>query len=163
LVKNARRAETERRRRVQRRALRPQVDFASLKHRHQRRKSGEPYVTHPLAVATVLAELKRDADTVVAGLLHDTVEDTDATLEDIQAQFGASVATIVDGVTNAEAQTDYENNMDLLLALGREWRVALVKLADRLHNMRTLGAMPRHKQVKKAEETLSLCDAGRKA
>lgn len=132
------------------------VDFAARAHRSQRRKDGKPFVTHPIYVATILAELKMDASTVVAGLLHDTVEDTETTIEDLRVAFGDEVAKIVEGVTDEDDLPDPANQRELLLAMGREWRVALVKLADRLHNMRTLGAMPRHKRVKKATETLEV-------
>jgi len=132
------------------------IDFAARAHRGQRRKDGRAFVTHPLYVATILADLKMDASTVVAGLLHDTVEDTETSIEDLRVAFGDEVATIVAGVTDQDGVPDPQNQKELLLAMGREWRVALVKLADRLHNMRTLGAMPRHKRVKKATETLEV-------
>ncbi|KAH8058386.1 hypothetical protein JL722_6249 [Aureococcus anophagefferens] len=125
-------------------------------HEHQRRKSGEPFIVHPLHVATVLADLRMDADTVMAGLLHDTVEDTSLTVGDIQATFGDAVARIVEGVTDEPSQIDSENQQDLLLSMSSEWRVALVKLADRLHNMRTLKHMPKEKRIKKAKETMEL-------
>ncbi|EGB06871.1 hypothetical protein AURANDRAFT_6481, partial [Aureococcus anophagefferens] len=120
------------------------------------RKSGEPFIVHPLHVATVLADLRMDADTVMAGLLHDTVEDTSLTVGDIQATFGDAVARIVEGVTDEPTQIDSENQQDLLLSMSSEWRVALVKLADRLHNMRTLKHMPKEKRIKKAKETMEL-------
>lgn len=97
-----------------------------------------------------------DADTVVAGLLHDTVEDTDLGIDDIRRDFGDAVARIVEGVTDSPDQPDPTNQEDLLLSMSAEWRVAIVKLADRLHNMRTLKHMPREKQVKKARETMEL-------
>ena len=113
------------------------LDFAARAHEGQRRKSGEPYIIHPIEVACVLAELKLDSETIIAALLHDVVEDTDRTLDDIRAEFGDAVASIVSGVTD-ESASDADNQRALLLAMGTEWRVALVKLADRLHNMRTL-------------------------
>lgn len=137
-------------------ALREAVDVAAKAHEHQRRKSGEPFIVHPLHVATVLADLRMDADTVMAGLLHDTVEDTSLTVGDIQATFGDAVARIVEGVTDEPSQIDSENQQDLLLSMSSEWRVALVKLADRLHNMRTLKHMPKEKRIKKAKETMEL-------
>mmetsp|Transcript_63665 Transcript_63665/g.168274 ORF Transcript_63665/g.168274 Transcript_63665/m.168274 type:complete len:198 (+) Transcript_63665:231-824(+) len=97
-----------------------------------------------------------DSDTIVAGLLHDVVEDTLYDADDICTRFGHQVARIVTGVTDADARPDIDNQRDLLLAMSAEWRVVLVKLADRLHNMRTLGAMPQHKQVRKARETMEL-------
>ena len=132
------------------------LDFAAKAHEGQMRKSGEAFVTHPIAVASILGELKMDADAVIAGLLHDTVEDTDVTVDDVGARFGAQVARIVEGVTDGEASAEADNQRELLLAMAAEWRVVLVKLADRLHNMRTLGSMPRRKQRKKARETLQL-------
>jgi len=132
------------------------MEFATDAHEGQRRKSGEPFVVHPIEVACILAELKMDSDTIIAGLLHDTVEDTEITTEDICDRFGSAVASIVSGVTDGDGRKDIDNQRDLLLAMSSEWRVALVKLADRLHNMRTLGAMPVKKQVKKSKETLEL-------
>ena len=137
-------------------ALAAAVDFAARAHDDQRRRSGEPYIVHPLHVATVLAELRMDSDTVIAGLLHDVVEDTDTTLGEIEAAFGAGVASIVSGVTDEAGRPDPENQEELLLSMSSEWRVALVKLADRLHNMRTLRHMPRPKQLAKARETMAL-------
>ena len=136
--------------------------FAQRAHAGQRRKSGEPFVVHPIETACILAEMRLDADTVVAGLLHDTVEDTDATLDDICARFGGDVANIVRGVTDeafagsSKAEADERNRARLVRAMAAEWRVALVKLADRAHNMRTLGAMPAPKRAAKAAETLEL-------
>ena len=132
------------------------LDFAARAHEGQLRKSGEAFVTHPIAVAAILGELKLDADAVIAGLLHDTVEDTEVTVDDVGARFGSQVARIVEGVTDSEASAEADNQRELMLAMAAEWRVVLVKLADRLHNMRTLGSMPRHKQRKKARETLQL-------
>jgi len=145
--------------------LRAAVDFAARAHEGQRRKSGEPYIIHPLATARILADLRLDADTIVAGLLHDVVEDTDITLDRICDEFGESVSMIVAGVTDEEpakqeaadkAAVAKVQQRELLLAMSAEWRVVLVKLADRLHNMRTLEHMPRLKQMKKAKETLEL-------
>ena len=193
------------------------LDYAARAHEGQRRKSGEPYIIHPIEVACVLAELRLDSETIVAGLLHDTVEDcpdiTSASrplpapfppslhetcpppfkttpprrpssptshlapfppsarsiplspllgaslplaVDDIREAFGSSVAAIVSGVTDAPKAADADNQRALLLAMSSEWRIALVKLADRLHNMRTLEHMPKHKQVNKAKETLRL-------
>lgn len=132
------------------------VDFAVMAHDGQWRKSGEPFVVHPIEVACILAELKMDSDTIVAGLLHDVVEDTLYSADDLCSRFGTAVARIVSGVTDGDARPAIDNQRDLLLAMSAEWRVVLVKLADRLHNMRTLGAMPRAKRERKARETMQL-------
>jgi len=138
-------------------ALEEALIFASAAHSGQRRKSGEPYIVHPIETATILAELRMDTDTVIAGLLHDTVEDTDVTAADIRRRFGNGVANIVEGVTDGpKGVPDETNQCALLLAMSMDWRIVLVKLADRLHNMRTLGAMPREKQIRKAQETMSI-------
>merc|ERR1711865_916203 len=101
--------------------------------------------------------LRMDTDTVIAGLLHDTVEDTDVSADDIRRKFGNGVANIVEGVTDGpKGVPDETNQCALLLAMSMDWRIVLVKLADRLHNMRTLGAMPREKQIRKAQETMSI-------
>ncbi|MDO6514867.1 MULTISPECIES: bifunctional (p)ppGpp synthetase/guanosine-3',5'-bis(diphosphate) 3'-pyrophosphohydrolase [unclassified Neptuniibacter] len=137
--------------------------YAEQAHDGQKRKSGEPYVTHPLAAANVLAELRMDHQSLMAAMLHDVIEDTDISYEGIESQFGKSVADIVDGVsklthlefeTKAEAQAS--NFQKMVLAMAEDIRVILVKLADRLHNMRTLGAMPPHKQRRIARETLDI-------
>jgi GTP diphosphokinase / guanosine-3',5'-bis(diphosphate) 3'-diphosphatase len=144
---------------------------AAAAHDGQYRKSGEPFITHCLAVAHILADLKLDAETISAGLLHDTVEDCDTiSLDDIRREFGETVATIVDGVTKlekvkvntdidtrkrtADKETEYIRKM--LLGMGDDMRVVLVKLADRLHNMRTLGYMKPEKQRRIAQETLDI-------
>jgi GTP diphosphokinase / guanosine-3',5'-bis(diphosphate) 3'-diphosphatase len=137
--------------------------FASKYHRGQTRKSGEPYFAHPLEVANILAGLRMDVDTLAVACLHDTVEDTDATLEDIANKFGDSIAQMVDGVTKLnkldfrtaeEAQA--ENFRKLVVAMAKDIRVIVVKLADRLHNMRTLGAMRAEKRARIARETMDL-------
>jgi guanosine-3',5'-bis(diphosphate) 3'-pyrophosphohydrolase len=137
--------------------------FASKYHRGQTRKTGEPYFAHPLEVANILAGLRMDVDTLAVACLHDTVEDTDATLEDIAEKFGDSIAQMVDGVTKLnkldfrtaeEAQA--ENFRKLVLAMAKDIRVIVVKLADRLHNMRTLGAMRPDKRARIARETMDL-------
>lgn len=132
------------------------LDFASRAHEGQRRKSGEPYIIHPIEVACILGELKMDVDTIMAGLLHDVLEDTDVTLGELSSRFGPAVASIVAGVTDSTATAPADNQRELLLAMSAEWRVVLLKLSDRLHNMRTLEHMPRAKQLKKAKETLDL-------
>jgi len=132
-------------------------------HEGQSRKSGEPYFSHPLSVAENLADLRLDVDTIVAGLLHDAVEDTSLSLSDLEKEFGQDVALLVDGVTkineirheNPEAQ-QAENYRKMLLTMARDVRVILIKLADRLHNMRTLTALPEDRQQAIAEETLTV-------
>ena len=120
-------------------------EFAKTKHNGQYRESGEEYITHPLAVAIILARLNADTDTICAGLLHDVIEDTNATKEDIAAEFGDSVATLVMGVTNLTKMSiadkdslDNANLRKLILGMARDVRILIIKLADRLHNMMTL-------------------------
>jgi GTP pyrophosphokinase len=127
-------------------------------HRGQRRKSGEPFITHPLAVATILAELGMDTTTLAAALLHDTVEDTGYTIAQTQAEFGLEVAHLVDGVTKLDrvrfgADAEAETIRKMIVAGGRDLRVLVIKLADRLHNMRTLRYQPPHKQERTARAT----------
>ncbi|MFM2438805.1 MAG: hypothetical protein RLZ55_1630, partial [Actinomycetota bacterium] len=136
-------------------------EIASYYHRDQKRKSGEPYITHPVAVATILAELGMTGPTVAAALLHDTVEDTDYSLDDLRAEFGDEIAALVDGVTKLDkvkygSASAAETVRKMVVAMARDIRVLVIKLADRLHNMRTLGAMPPHKQESKAHETLEI-------
>ena len=133
--------------------------LAANAHSRQRRRSGEPYIYHPIAVATIAAEdIGLGRTSIVCALLHDVVEDTDFTLDDIQQQFGEKVARIIDGLTkldkvdNAES-LQAENFKKIIRTLSTDIRVVLVKLADRLHNMRTLNSMPPHKQLKIASET----------
>lgn len=127
------------------------------------RKTGEPYITHPVSVACILADLHMDVPTILAALLHDVVEDTDTTTEDIKAQFGAQVAGLVDGLTKLDkiefesvSQAQAENFRKMFLAMSQDVRVILVKLADRLHNMQTLEAMRPEKQRRIAKETLDI-------
>jgi GTP pyrophosphokinase len=143
------------------RLLQRGYDAAERAHRGTLRKSGDPYITHPLAVATILAELGMDTTTLVAALLHDTVEDTGFTLEDVSAQFGAEVAHLVDGVTKLDkvsfgAAAEAETIRKMVVAMARDPRVLVIKLADRLHNMRTLRFLPPAKQTRKARETLEV-------
>ncbi len=154
------------------RALRPGDDLAPLErayrfaaelHKNQKRDSGEPYMLHPLHVTDILAGLKLDVACLCAGLLHDVVEDTPVTLEDIKKGFGDDVARIVDGVTKLAKLNLYsredrqaENVRKMLLAMVSDIRVILVKLADRLHNMRTLGALSRERQLRIAQETMDI-------
>ncbi len=138
-------------------------EFILERHKDQFRKSGEPYIVHPVNVAKILADLNMDSTTVVAGLLHDVLEDTDTNYEELETLFGRDVADIVEGVTKIgkikfknikEAQA--ENFRKLILATAKDIRVVIVKLADRLHNMRTLGYLRRDKRVRIAEETLEV-------
>jgi GTP pyrophosphokinase len=145
-------------------------EFAEAAHAGQTRRSGDPYISHPLAVAGILADLGMDAPTLAAALLHDTVEDTEASLERVTRQFGELVGIIVDGVTKldkvktpersdaAEAAraAQSETIRKMVVAMARDPRVLVVKLADRLHNMRTLRYLPPHKQERKARETLEV-------
>jgi guanosine-3',5'-bis(diphosphate) 3'-pyrophosphohydrolase len=137
--------------------------FAAAAHQGQVRQSGEPYLSHPLEVAGLLADMKLDVATVTSGLLHDTVEDTGTTISTIEELFGQEVATIVDGVTKisqmefaSHAERQAENMRKMILAMATDIRVILVKLADRMHNMRTLGHVPLEKQRKVAEETMDI-------
>jgi guanosine-3',5'-bis(diphosphate) 3'-pyrophosphohydrolase len=144
------------------------IEIASKAHKGQKRKSGEPYIVHPLAVAGTLVEWGMDADTLIAGVLHDTVEDTDITLEQVESLFGKDVALLVDGVTKisqaragmqdlaAYLPQTKDNLSKLLIAVGQDVRVIIIKLADRLHNMQTLQHMPREKQIKIARESLEV-------
>ncbi|MGW3128491.1 RelA/SpoT family protein [Streptomyces sp. NPDC001076] len=138
--------------------LRRAYVLAESSHRGQMRKSGEPYITHPLAVTLILAELGAETTTLTASLLHDTVEDTDVTLEQVREQFGEEVRYLVDGVTKLEkvdygAAAEPETFRKMLVATGSDVRVMSIKLADRLHNMRTLGVMRREKQERIAKVT----------
>lgn len=144
------------------------VDFATNAHDGQFRKTGEAYIIHPLAVKKILTEWGMDEDTIIAGILHDTVEDTDVTLNDIKTEFGETVAFLVDGVTKLSAARSGMRDIDtylpetkdnflrLMIALGADIRVLIIKLADRLHNLRTLGALPPEKQKKIAKESLEI-------
>ncbi|WUD80346.1 bifunctional (p)ppGpp synthetase/guanosine-3',5'-bis(diphosphate) 3'-pyrophosphohydrolase [Streptomyces sp. NBC_00503] len=130
-------------------------------HRGQKRKSGDPYITHPLAVTTILAELGMDPATLMAGLLHDTVEDTEYGLEDLRREFGDAVALLVDGVTKLDRvkfgeAAQAETVRKMVVAMAKDPRVLVIKLADRLHNMRTMRYLKREKQEKKARETLEI-------
>ena len=144
------------------------VEIAKKAHEGQFRKTGEPYIVHPLAVKKILEEWGMDEDTIIAGILHDTVEDTPLTLDDIRKEFGESVAFLVDGVTKLSTARNGMRDIDtylpatkdnflrLMIALGDDIRVLIIKLADRLHNLRTLSALPPDKQKKIAKESLEV-------
>src|SRR5215475_8709025 len=136
-------------------------EVAAHWHAGQMRKSGDPYITHPLAVTTILAELGMNVDTLCAALLHDTVEDTAYTLADLRTEFGEEVATLVDGVTKLDRvkygeAAEAETVRKMVVAMSRDIRVLLIKLADRLHNMRTLRYLAREKQERKSREVLEI-------
>jgi guanosine-3',5'-bis(diphosphate) 3'-pyrophosphohydrolase len=143
--------------------IRKAFDMALESHKNMRRKSGEPYIYHPIAVAQIAAEeIGLGTTSIVCALLHDVVEDTDVSLEDIEREFGKKTAKIIDGLTKISGVFDYnsslqaENFRKMLLTLADDVRVILIKLADRLHNMRTMDFMPRQKQLKIASETIYL-------
>ena len=146
------------------RMIRKAFDMALESHQDMRRKSGEPYIYHPIAVAQIAAEeIGLGTTSIVCALLHDVVEDTDMTLEDVELEFGKKVAKIIDGLTKISGVFDYtnsslqaENFRKMLLTLADDVRVILIKLADRLHNMRTMDHMPREKQLKISSETIYL-------
>jgi guanosine-3',5'-bis(diphosphate) 3'-pyrophosphohydrolase len=154
------------------RAQRPKEDlsvlerayrFAAEHHKNQKRRSGEPYITHPLAVAHILADMQMDLVCLQAGLLHDVLEDTSAKLEEVKTQFGEDVARCLDGVTKLSKislanreDRQAESLRKMLLAMTTDIRVVIVKLADRLHNMRTIGSLPRERQEAIAQETLDI-------
>ena len=139
-------------------------EVAERAHDGQRRRSGDPYITHPLAVTTILAELGMDTTTLVAALLHDVVEDTPSTLEELRREFGEDVGHLVDGVTKLDkvqfggqsGVAEAETIRKMVIAMARDPRVLVIKLADRLHNMRTLRFLPLEKQERKARETLEI-------
>jgi GTP diphosphokinase / guanosine-3',5'-bis(diphosphate) 3'-diphosphatase len=136
-------------------------DVAARKHAGQVRKSGDPFITHPLAVATILAELGMNSETLCAALLHDTIEDTDYTLAELRREFGEDVADLVDGVTKLDKvkygdAAQAETVRKMVVAMSRDIRVLVIKLADRLHNMRTLRYLPREKQEQKSREVLEI-------
>ena len=148
---------------IQRRQLRQAWVVGAAAHQGQTRKSGEPYITHPVAVAKVLAEQGLDVETLVAAILHDTIEDTPLSRSDLAAQFGETVAELVDGVTKLDKlrfadrqEAAAESFRKMLLAMSRDLRVILIKLADRLHNMRTLGAQSAEARRRIAIETLEI-------
>ena len=143
--------------------LRRAFEFARARHKGQLRKSGEPFISHPVEVALILASLRMDVETLAAALLHDVVEDTDATLEDVSLEFGENVAQLVDGVTKisrieVESLTaeQAETMRKMFVAMSKDIRVVVIKLADRLHNMRTLSSLREDRRIFKANETLEI-------
>src|SRR5436190_6903452 len=144
-----------------RKLIRHSFEMSAEAHKTMRRKSGEPYILHPLAVARIcVEEIGLGVRSTICALLHDTVEDTDITLEDVQREFGVEIAKIVDGLTkistvmDANTSQQAENFKKILLTLTDDPRVILIKLADRLHNMRTMDSMKREKQLKISSETV---------
>ena len=139
-------------------------EVAREAHKDQKRKSGEPYIIHPLCVGIILADLELDKETIVAGLLHDAVEDTWMTYEEVEKEFGSEVALLVDGVTKLgqlnyskdKVELQAENLRKMFLAMAKDIRVILIKLADRLHNMRTMQYQTPAKQIEKSRETMEI-------
>ncbi len=143
--------------------IRRAYDLANAAHADQKRATGEPYIIHPIAAALTVVQLGMDTDTVVAALLHDVVEDTSVSLDEIKKEFGEEVALLVDGVTKlskikfvSKEEAQAENVRKMMIAMAKDVRVIIVKLADRLHNMRTIDAKPPEKQRKKAHETMEI-------
>ena len=139
------------------------VEYANVKHKFQKRKDGSPYIIHPLAVAQVVAEMGLDMDAILGALLHDCIEDTDASHEDIEKIFGTTVAELVEGVTkltradfSTSEQAQMENLRKMFMAMSKDIRVVLIKIADRLHNMRTMQYQTPAKQIKKCRETMDI-------
>tara|TARA_B100000427_G_scaffold111117_1_gene92125 strand:- start:4667 stop:6841 length:2175 start_codon:yes stop_codon:yes gene_type:complete len=143
--------------------LKQAYEFADKAHEGQRRQSKKPYITHPIAVASILCELEQELDTIIAGILHDTVEDTDVTSKQIEETFGKKVSILVDGVTklnklkfHSQQEAQAENYRRMFLAMAEDYRVIIIKLADRLHNMKTLQFLVPEKQKRIAKETLEI-------
>ena len=139
------------------------VEYANAKHCYQMRKDGSPYIIHPLAVAEIVVEMGLDCDAVLGALLHDCIEDTDASHDDISKLFGETVAELVEGVTkltranfSSTEQAQMENLRKMFMAMSKDIRVVLIKIADRLHNMRTMQYQTPAKQVKKCRETMDI-------
>ena len=151
------------RRRVNTKLILKAYNYAKQHHEGQKRLSGEDYIIHPLNVANILCQIELDDETICAALLHDIVEDTDITLEDIKKEFGEEIALIVDGVTKlgklqytTREEQQVENYRKMFLAMAKDIRVILIKLADRLHNMRTLKYLKRDRQIANSKETMEL-------
>jgi len=143
--------------------IRTAYEYAAKCHSRQQRRSGEPYIVHPLTVANILTELKVDLASILAAILHDVVEDTGATLEEIEQLFGKTVAELVDGLTKiakirfrSSQERLAENFRKMIVAMGKDLRVILIKLADRLHNMRTIDVLSEVKRKRIAQETLDI-------
>ena len=137
--------------------------FAFIAHDGQKRKDGSAYISHPVAVAKIVAELQMDPDSICAALMHDVIEDCDVPKTVLEKNFGSDVANIIDGVSKLgqikmqnKAETNANNFQKMALAMANDVRVILVKLCDRVHNMRTIDFMPRHKQIMKSQETLDM-------
>jgi guanosine-3',5'-bis(diphosphate) 3'-pyrophosphohydrolase len=148
---------------VDRELIRRAFDFAELHHRGQSRRSGEEFINHPWAVAQICADLHLDEQTIAAALLHDVVEDTDVELDELRAEFGPEIASLVEGVTKltrttfqSREQSEAENYRKMIVAMAQDVRVILIKLADRLHNLRTIEYLGKQKQVQKAKEALEV-------
>ncbi|MCX6119866.1 MAG: HD domain-containing protein, partial [Proteobacteria bacterium] len=143
--------------------LRKAYEFAAKCHGDQKRQSGEPYVTHPLEVATIAAGFRIDMPSLIAALLHDVVEDTHVSLGDVEIEFGKVVAELVDGLTKI-AKIEFRSNQEklaenfrkMVIAMAKDLRVIVIKLADRLHNMRTIKVLPPAKRVRIAQETMDI-------
>lgn len=144
--------------------LKKAYEFAESAHATQKRHSGDPYISHPIAVANILAELRLDGPTITTALLHDTIEDTNITYQDVETKFGKEIADLVDGVTKLSKLENQgkeitlgENFRKLILATAKDIRVLLVKLADRLHNMRTISSISSdEKRIRIAKETMEI-------
>src|SRR6188508_1474766 len=148
---------------VDKELLRRSFEYAELAHAGQTRRSGEEFIHHPLGVARICAELHLDEQTIAAGLLHDVIEDTEADVEELRTEFGTDVAQLVEGVTKltrisfqSREQAEAENYRKMIVAMAQDVRVILIKLADRLHNMRTIEYLGKQKQAQKARETLEV-------
>ncbi|HEU4973432.1 MAG TPA: HD domain-containing protein, partial [Gaiellaceae bacterium] len=148
---------------VDKELLRRAFEYAERAHAGQTRRSGEEFIHHPLGVARICAELHLDEQTIAAALLHDVIEDTESDLEELRAEFGADVAQLVEGVTKltrisfqSREQAEAENYRKMIVAMAQDVRVILIKLADRLHNMRTIEYLGKQKQAQKARETLEV-------
>src|ERR1051326_8336797 len=148
---------------VDRELLRRAFNFAAERHEGQQRRSGEDFINHPWGAAKVCADLHLDEQTIAAALLHDVVEDTDVELEELRAEFGPDIALLVEGVTKltrttfqSREQSEAENYRKMIVAMAQDVRVILIKLADRLHNLRTIEYLGKQKQVQKAKEALEV-------
>ena len=137
--------------------------YAANAHAGQQRRSGEAFIRHPWSVAKICAELRLDEETIAAALLHDVVEDTEIGIDELRSEFGDEVATLVEGVTKltrvtfqSREQAEAENYRKMILAMAQDPRVILIKLADRLHNMRTIEFLPKQKQIQTSKETLEV-------